>query len=1267
MNPGTILQGGGGDGGGGSGKGGSGSGGKKKAGTGDGEEDASGGGKEGEGGDGCGDPICPVTGRMFLDILDFAFAAPFPLRFMRSYNSRTSNVRGDLGYGWTHNFGWRLLMRRRHYAVIDDRGREQRLRRPRSAGVPATNAFGWKLGGTDTGFVLSMPKSECQIRFSATAARGVHWQTALVDRNGNRIEIERDENGVLRRFIDSAGRSYRVTSDAEGRILAISVAADASELAWIETVRYTYDAAGNLGSVSDAEGFTNQLFYDGHLVVEHRLACGLSYCYRYDGRTREARCIETWGEYSGRQDAALEHPLPLRPATELEDRKVKGINSVRFLYDDANRYTEAENGLGGVERFFGDETGRVVKHIDAAGGVTEKQYDPAHGSLIAESDESGVVRQARFDAEGKPAGFVGPNGEGTRVIADKDGTLIDSDERNGRVSLRRHDEHGRLIFFEHGDGTREEYEYDSRGLMTLLIDRSGAATRFSYDAMGNLVSTDYGRGGSSVSEYDYLGRRTRHTDRFGRTTEWRWNRRNEVVWKRHADGSETEVLWDANGKPVVFKEAGRTWSYSYGGLAWLTEIVGPRGDVTRFRYDVEGNLTFVENARGQIYRQRFDVASRPIGALTFEGVDMSGVLDVTGRMTSCYTPSGTTTSGYDFNGQLEQMEFPDGQVVKLTHLVGFGPTSIDNGTVLVENWYDTTGQVTHDKQGDHESTIKWSGGAVSAIVSDVGLPVEQSRDNSSDAVRLQVGSTVLGLHRANGSDHLSYLGRQLVHRRHSDVMGRLEFQALARRDPNLSEDGAATRSDPNLLWWASYEYDAAQYLRRETRSDGVVEYVVDAAGHITERRVSRAGAVVAAETLHYDLAGTPRLPGVVFDHRARPICLGNEVFEYDDEGRLICRRTPDGDWRYTWSGSACLTRVDAPGHVVEMDYDGRGRRMRKRVLRQGEIVASTSYVWSNHLVLHEVDELSGSTRTYARENDVWEPAGHVDVRAGVEKACFYVLDPAGALEFAVDETGNVVFRADRSVYAYGPPVVSDVDVSVRFSNQHYDTDVGLTYNRFRWYDARVGLFVSRDPLELDGTLNPRDFVPNPRRFIDPSGLVIQWRSSNPQPDGHGHPTRPDRPGPMTEDEQHTYLSGPGHFATNGTQDTPGYVVADDTERSSRNFRAGTERTIDAAGDAYGCHSCGRKRGQIEKEDGGFGHWRKDHQPPLHHVKAGDQARTAAGLAPGVVRIYPHCPRCSNTQGGLAESRPVTHAEAQRAAETMNPRRGDPSRRGPARR
>ena len=76
MNPGTILQGGGGDGGGGSGKGGSGSGGKKKAGTGDGEEDASGGGKEGEGGDGCGDPICPVTGRMFLDILDFAFAAP---------------------------------------------------------------------------------------------------------------------------------------------------------------------------------------------------------------------------------------------------------------------------------------------------------------------------------------------------------------------------------------------------------------------------------------------------------------------------------------------------------------------------------------------------------------------------------------------------------------------------------------------------------------------------------------------------------------------------------------------------------------------------------------------------------------------------------------------------------------------------------------------------------------------------------------------------------------------------------------------------------------------------------------------------------------------------------------------------------------------------------------------------------------------------------------------------------------------------------------
>lgn len=1265
MCPGIAVLGGGGGGGDGDGSGdgnGAGAGGDGKGKAGDGSGDGK------NGGEGCGDPICPITGRMFLDVLELAFAGPMPLRFTRSYNSRTSNVAGDLGYGWTHTFGWRLVRRRRGVEVFDDRGKVQRFDTPPSDGLPVQNALGWRLSRSREGFELHLPKEQMRYHFAPDPAEGgAHWLIAAEDRNKNRIHVERSDRGVLTGLVDSAGRSYRVTADAAGRVLSIAVAADAERSAWVEIVRYTYDEAGNLASVTDAEGCTNRFAYDGHLVIEHRLACGLSYCYRYDGRDHEARCLETWGEYIGAQDVALHEPIAVRPAGK-DKRWPKGINSRRFLYEPRTRYSEVENGLGGVERFFGDEQGRVVKHVDAAGAVIEKMYDADHGGLVAESMPNGALRTGRFDGDGMPLGFVGPDGEGVRALADPDGTIFDVDERNGRISARRYDLRGNLVYREHADDTREVYEHDERGLLVIEVDRRGATTRYAYDAMGNMVRCEPHGGGEVLCEFDYLGRRTSYTDARGRRTEWRWNMRNEVVWKRHADGSEMRIVWDANSKPVTIEDAGRTWTYAYGGLGWLTEIKGPAGEATSYRYDVEGNLVWVKNPRGQVHEQRFDRASRPVGATTFEGVVLDGTLDADGHLVSSRTPLGDTKSTYDDNGQLAEVEYHDGETVTLAHLVGAGPTRIDNGVALVEQWYDGAGQIRRDRQGAHESAVQWLGGDVSAIVSDVGLAVTVTREPSGPETDLAVGSTHFGLHHAEGVDFLTYLGDSLVLRRRRGPTGLLERQILTRRDPSLALDRVGTTEDPNVIWWATYEHDAAQLLRREHRpGDVTIEYEVDAAGQITEKRTWEQGKLRDTERLAYDRAGTPRMAGVVLDHLARPVALGDETFTYDVEGRLEKRTTPDGEWRYTWSASGCLVRVEAPHHVVEMDYDGRGRRMRKRVLRQRELVSSTSYVWANQVVLHEVDDLSGSTRTYARENTEWEPLGHVDVRGGLQTPCFYVTDPVGALDFAVDHHGKIVYAAERSVFGDYRATVETERVSVRLLNQHHDPDVGLVYNRFRWYDPRLGVYVSRDPLELDGTPNPRDYAPNPRRYVDPLGLEMSM-SGNKQPDGHGHPTRPDKPSSSaTENQTNTYLTQPGHFATNGTKGTPGYVTADDTERSGRGFRSSTTTTIDNAGDNYGCHSCGRKRKQIEKEDGAFGHWRKDHQPPLSHVKAGDKERDKQNLPKGNVRIYPHCPRCSSTQGGLLASRPPSTADAQRAAATMNPRASDNSRMGPPRR
>ena len=46
----------------------------------------------------------------------------------------------------------------------------------------------------------------------------------------------------------------------------------------------------------------------------------------------------------------------------------------------------------------------------------------------------------------------------------------------------------------------------------------------------------------------------------------------------------------------------------------------------------------------------------------------------------------------------------------------------------------------------------------------------------------------------------------------------------------------------------------------------------------------------------------------------------------------------------------------------------------------------------------------------------------------------------------------------------------------------------LHYNRFRYYDSDVGMFISRDPIGLLGGSNVFQYAPNPVMWIDPWGL-----------------------------------------------------------------------------------------------------------------------------------------------------------------------------------
>jgi RHS repeat-associated protein len=63
-------------------------------------------------------------------------------------------------------------------------------------------------------------------------------------------------------------------------------------------------------------------------------------------------------------------------------------------------------------------------------------------------------------------------------------------------------------------------------------------------------------------------------------------------------------------------------------------------------------------------------------------------------------------------------------------------------------------------------------------------------------------------------------------------------------------------------------------------------------------------------------------------------------------------------------------------------------------------------------------------------------------------------------------------------------------VNFRFPGQYYDQETGLHYNWHRYYDPRLGRYITSDPIGLWVALNTYAYVDNnPLRFVDPIRLA----------------------------------------------------------------------------------------------------------------------------------------------------------------------------------
>jgi len=251
-----------------------------------------------------------------------------------------------------------------------------------------------------------------------------------------------------------------------------------------------------------------------------------------------------------------------------------------------------------------------------------------------------------------------------------------------------------------------------------------------------------------------------------------------------------------------------------------------------------------------------------------------------------------------------------------------------------------------------------------------------------------------------------------------------------------------------------------------------------------------------APTYGYDAAGNrvePSASPVVGSGNRVTRFKGYEI-NYDANGN-VWRKAGLGDTGpsdttlLTWDARNRLVRVEAwpagGAHmVVTFGYDARGRRVKKSV--NG---VTQWFVYDGDHVVLDVD---AATRVVQVEYG-YRPG--VDDLFAVKTPSWTGIAITDAQVGTVRGIANAQTGATIKQYSYTAWGETQADtggkVRLRLAGREYDQETRLYYNRARYYDPKLGRFLSEDPIGIEGGLNLYTYAGNdPVNGRDPSGLMM---------------------------------------------------------------------------------------------------------------------------------------------------------------------------------
>ena len=170
-----------------------------------------------------------------------------------------------------------------------------------------------------------------------------------------------------------------------------------------------------------------------------------------------------------------------------------------------------------------------------------------------------------------------------------------------------------------------------------------------------------------------------------------------------------------------------------------------------------------------------------------------------------------------------------------------------------------------------------------------------------------------------------------------------------------------------------------------------------------------------------------------------------------------------------------------------------GERTKKELPETGTTI---HYLYNEQGVIGEYNDNGQLIQEYG-----WKPQGlrstdslftrTVDSASGKSKVHYYLNDQRGQPQRAFTRNGAITWQARSD--SYGQTTINDKSIltsNLRLPGQYYDSETGLHYNWFRYYDPSLGRYLRNDPTGLYGGLNAYAYgLSNPLLYADNNGQL----------------------------------------------------------------------------------------------------------------------------------------------------------------------------------